>query len=296
MSFVEEDTITAEVLGRYENTPDPRLRRVLTSLVRHLHDFARDVELTGAEWEAAIDFLVRTGKMSDAKRNEMILVSDVFGLSMLTTMQNTRFPAGATPATITGPFHISDSPELPNGGDMRGGAPGQLCFMVGQVRDLDGSPVAGALLDVWQADEDGLYESQVGANDAYLRGIYRSDAQGRYCVRTVVPCHYSIPLDGTVGELVRATGVSHDRPAHIHLAVEAPGYQTLVTHLFREGAEFIDSDAVYGVREKLIVGFEEHPAGPTPAGDVAGEPFAVVRFDVVLSREKLAAPLAQAAQ
>jgi hydroxyquinol 1,2-dioxygenase len=285
MAFVSEETITEIVTGRYAGAPSPRLARVMTSLVRHLHDFVRDVELTHGEWETAIDFLVRTGKLSSEKRNEMILLSDVLGVSMLTTMLDGRLPEGATPNTVTGPFHIDGSPVLANGADMANGAPGELCFMIGQVRDLDGTPVAGAELDVWQADEQGMYESQVAAEGPYLRGIYHSGPDGHYCIRTVVPCHYSIPLDGPVGELVAATGISHDRPAHIHLRVTAPGRQELITHLFRAHSDFIDSDAVYGVREKLIAAFEYHEPGPTPDGGVAETRFATVRFNVVLSRE-----------
>jgi hydroxyquinol 1,2-dioxygenase len=292
MAFVSEDTITDIVTARFEGAADrpggPRMAKVMTSLVRHLHAFVRDVELTHGEWATAIDFLVRTGKLSSEKRNEMILLSDVLGISMLTTMLDGALPEGATPNTVTGPFHIEDSPVLPDGADMAGGAPGELCFIVGQVRDLDGTPVEGAELDVWQADEDGLYESQVAAAGPYLRGIYHSGPDGRFCIRTVVPCHYSIPMDGPVGELVRATGISHDRPAHVHLRVTAPGRQELITHLFRAHSDYIDSDAVYGVREKLIVDFAYHDAGVTPDGGLSETKFATVRFDVVLSAARAA--------
>jgi hydroxyquinol 1,2-dioxygenase len=292
MAAVTEDNITDEVCARYSNAPSPRMVTLMTSLVRHLHDYAREVQLTREEWLAALDFLIRAGKMSDEKRNEIMLASDVLGLSMLTVMIDQKVPAGATPNTVEGPFFIEGSPELPAGGDMRFGAPGKLCFMTGRVTDMTGRPIAGALIDAWQADQNGLYECQVGANDAYLRGKFHTDADGRYCVTTVVPCHYSIPIDGPVGELVAATGISHERPAHIHATVRADGYQTLITHIFRGGAEYIDCDAVYGVRPELVIDFHDHEPGQTPAGTISSEPFSTVNFDVVLApavERKLAA-------
>ncbi len=292
MAAVTDDTITSEVQARYSNAASPRMVELMTKLVQHLHDYAREVQLTREEWLAALDFLIRCGKMSDDKRNEMMLLSDVLGLSMLTVMIDQKVPAGATPNTVEGPFFIAGSPELPMGGDMRFGAPGKLSFMQGRVTDMNGKPIAGALIDAWQADQNGLYECQVGASDAYLRAKFRTDADGRYCVTTVEPCHYSIPIDGPVGELVAATGISHERPAHIHATVQAPGYQTLITHIFRGGADYIDSDAVYGVRPELIIFFEDHEPGMTPAGTISTEPFSTVTFDVVLApavAQKLAA-------
>ncbi len=283
MAAVTEDNITDEVCARYAGAANPRMVTLMTGLVRHLHDYAREVQLTRDEWLTALDFLIRCGEMSDDKRNEMMLLSDVMGLSMLTVMIDQKVPHGATPNTVEGPFFIEGSPELPPGGDMRFGAPGKLCFMTGRVTDMAGRPIAGALIDAWQADQNGLYECQVGADDAYLRGKFHTDADGRYCVTTVEPCHYSIPIDGPVGELVAATGISHERPAHIHATVRAPGHQTLITHIFRGGADYIDADAVYGVRPELIIFFEDHEPGPTPAGTIATEPFSTVTFDVVLA-------------
>jgi hydroxyquinol 1,2-dioxygenase len=290
MAAVTNENITEEVCARYRRAPDPRLARVMVSLVEHLHAFARDVNLTREEWLAAIEFLVAAGKKTDEKRNEMMLVSDVLGLSMLTVMLNQEVPEGATPNTIEGPFFIPDSPVLELGGDMRADAPGQLCYMYGRVTDMDGRPIAGAKLDVWQADDDGLYEAQLGKPNGYLRATYVTGADGRYCAKTVVPKHYSIPLDGPVGGLVAATGISHDRPAHIHVMAEADGCELLVTHLFRGGAEHLESDAVYGVRPELIVGFDYHGPGEAPDGERVDEDFATVTFDIVLAPAKVSAP------
>jgi hydroxyquinol 1,2-dioxygenase len=286
MAAVTDDNITEEVCARYARAPDPRLAQVMTSLVRHLHAFARDVHLTRAEWLAALEFLIAAGKKSDPKRNEMMLVSDVLGLSMLTVMLDQAGPEGATPNTIEGPFFIPDSPVLDLGGDMRADAPGKLCYMHGRVVDMHGQPIEGVRLDVWQADDDGLYEAQLGKETGYLRATYVTGPDGHYCAKTVVPKHYSIPLDGPVGELVAATGISHDRPAHIHVMAQAAGYELLVTHLFRAGAEYLDQDAVYGVRPELIVDFHDHAPGPTPSGEVATEPYSTVLFDIVLAPAK----------
>lgn len=283
MAAVTNENITDEVCARFARAPDPRLATVMTTLVRHLHRFAREVELTREEWMAALDFLIAAGRKTDDKRNEMMLVSDVLGLSMLTVMLNQEVPAGATPNTIEGPFFIPDSPVLPIGGDMRADAPGQLCFMHGRVVDLEGRPIAGVKLDVWQADDDGLYEGQLGKDSGYLRATYITGADGQYCAKTVVPKHYSIPLDGPVGELVAATGISHDRPAHIHVMAEADGYKLLVTHIFRAGAEYLEADAVYGVRPELIVEFAYHGPGTAPTGEAVDAAFATVEFDIVLT-------------
>ena len=283
MAAVTEQNITDEVCARYAAAPDPRLARVMTSLVRHLHDFARDVQLTRAEWLAALDFLIAAGKKTDEKRNEMMLVSDVLGLSMLTVMLDQKLPEGATPCTIEGPFFIPDSPVLGLGGDMRADAPGTLCYMHGTVTDMHGKPVEGVRLDVWQADDEGLYEAQLGKESGYLRATYITGPDGKYCAKTVVPKHYSIPLDGPVGELVAATGISHDRPAHIHVMAQAEGYELLVTHLFRDGAEHLEQDAVYGVRPELIIGFSQQGPGTAPSGETVSEPFSTVRFDIVLA-------------
>ena len=282
MAYVTEENLTDIAVERWSNIPDPRLREVMTSLVKHLHGFVRDVEPTGAEWFAAIDWLTRTAKTCDDKRQEFILASDVLGVSMLVDAINNRSATGATPSTVEGPFHIPNSPELADGGDMAKGAPGIPCFVTGTVRDLNGRPVGGAVLDLWQTDGEGLYEAQRGTEDAWMRGLYRSNPDGSYTVRTVAPIGYTIPLDGTVGELIQKTRISHFRPAHIHFAVSAPGYKGVITHLFQRGDQYIETDVVFGVKEPLIVDFVKRDGGKAPNGETLTTPFYEVRYDFVL--------------
>lgn len=282
MPYVTESNLTDIALERWKNIPDPRLRKIMASLIEHLHGFVREVELTEAEWGTAIDWLTRTGKMCTEKRQEFILLSDVLGVSMLVDAINHRLATGATPTTVTGPFHIHDSPELANGADMANGAPGIPCFVSGSVRGLDGKPIKGAVLDVWQTDGEGLYEAQRETEGPWLRAIYRTGADGSYVIRTVTPVGYTIPMDGTVGELMGRTKISHMRPAHIHFLVEAPGYHRIITHIFQAGDQYIDSDVVFGVKEPLIVNFEKKPAGQTPSGETSDKPFYDVKYDFTL--------------
>src|SRR3954470_24942017 len=223
MQLVTEDNITELARQRWGTASDERTRELVTGLVQHLHDFAREVRLTEAEWMAAIQWLKRTGQISDDKREEFILASDVLGLSMLVVQLNHRFDAAATPATVLGPFHIDGSPELDHAADMSEGLPGVPLFISGTVRALDGTPVPGAVLDVWQADEDGAYEAQLPVEEARLRAKYTSRADGSYCIRTLAPKGYSIPMDGPVGELIVQTEISHYRPAHVHFLLNVPG-------------------------------------------------------------------------
>jgi hydroxyquinol 1,2-dioxygenase len=241
------------VIDRFADTPNPRLKHILTRLVQHLHDFAREVELTEAEWLQGIKFLTATGQKCDDTRQEFILLSDTLGLSMLTVAMNHDKPAGATEATVFGPFHVEGAPHYENGADVGNGARGEPCVVRGTVRGLDGTPIAGAKLDVWQADSEGRYDVQNKDLDhPEGRGVLRADAQGRFHFRSIVPVAYPIPDDGTVGDMLRATGRHPWRPAHLHFMVNAPGFETLVTHVFRKGDAYLDSDAVFGVRESLL--------------------------------------------
>jgi hydroxyquinol 1,2-dioxygenase len=283
MQLVTEENITDLATERWSTGDNPRLAEVMSALVRHLHEFAREVELTEAEWMAGIEWLTATGKASDEKRQEFILASDVLGLSMLVVQLNHRFDGAATPATVLGPFFIPGSPSMPYGGDMSDGLPGTPLYVTGKVVGVDGEPVADALLDVWQADEEGLYEAQIAEIDeARLRATYSSREDGGYCVRTIAPKGYSIPMDGPVGDLIGRTEISHFRPAHVHFLLDVDGYERLITHLFQAGAEYLENDVVFGAKEGLVVEFEEHPPGPTPAGDESAEPFLVANFDFVL--------------
>jgi hydroxyquinol 1,2-dioxygenase len=289
MPYVNEKNLTDVVLERWKNIPDARLKQIMQSFIAHLHGFVRDVEPTEAEWAAAIDFITRLGQKSDDKRQEVILFSDVMGVSMLVDSINHRLDSGATPTTVEGPFHIPNSPEVAHGGDMAKGAPGIPCFVSGTVRDLDGRPVAGATLDLWQTDGEGLYEAQRDVTEPWMRGLYRSKPDGSYTIRTVAPIGYTIPMDGPVGELMNQTRISHMRPAHIHFCVEAPSHHRLVTHLFQRGCPYIETDVVYGVKEPLIVDFETKPAGTAPNGEKVDTPYYVIHYDFVLQKQAKAA-------
>jgi len=293
MALVTGEEFTKTVLKRWEDIPDPRLREVMQAAIRHLHAFVSEVRPTGAEWFEAIKFLTAIGHKCDDKRQEFILASDVMGVSMLVDDINNRRVAGATPSTVEGPFHIADAPEFGNGGDMAGKAPGIPCFVHGTVRGLDGRPVAGALLDLWQTDGEGLYEEQRRTIEPWMRGIYHSQADGSYSVRTVAPISYTIPMDGPIGAFFSKTNMSHMRPAHIHFAISAPGYHTVITHLFQKGDEYIDNDVVYGVKTPLVVEFVKRPPGKAPNGDTVNVPFYEVRYDFVLEQKQVALAAAE---
>ena len=282
MPFVTEANLTDIARERWNNIPDPRLRAIMTSLVKHIHAFVRDIEPTEAEWATAIDWLTRTGKMSTDKRQEFILFSDVLGVSMLVDAINHRLATGATQTPVTGPFHIHGSPEFADGANMAEGAPGVPCFVSGFVRDLDGRPIEGAVLDVWQTDGEGLYEAQRDVDQPWLRGVYHTKANGSFLIRTVTPIGYTIPMDGTVGELMQRTDISHYRPAHIHFLVEAPGYHRIITHLFQRGDQYLEADVVYGVKQQLIVDFNKRPAGTAPTGERLDTAFYEVNYNFVL--------------
>jgi hydroxyquinol 1,2-dioxygenase len=276
--------LTRAVEASFDSTPDPRLRELMQALTRHLHAFISEVELTEDEWFAAIDFLTRTGHMCNDKRQEFVLASDVMGLSMLTIGINHRHPNGATESTVFGPFFIEGSPAFQNGDDLANGAPGTPCYVSGTVRSVTGEPVPGALIEIWQADEDGLYDVQyTDLDEARGRGHLHSDDEGRYWFWTVHPEAYPIPTDGPVGELLNATARSPMRPAHIHFMVKAPGYQTLITHVFDEADQYLDTDAVFGVRSSLLTGFEHHEDGSAPDAREMSGPWARTEFDLILA-------------
>jgi hydroxyquinol 1,2-dioxygenase len=283
VQLVTEDNITDLAVERWATAKDPRLAELMTAFVRHLHDFAREVRLTEAEWMAAMQWLTATGQISNEKREEFILASDVLGLSMLVVQMNHRLDPQATPATVLGPFHIDGSPEFDYAGDMSDGLPGTPLYLHGTVRDLAGNPIAGGVLDVWQADNDGAYEVQIpDIDEARLRAKYTTREDGSYCVRTIAPLGYTIPMDGPVGDLVGRTEISHFRPAHIHFLINVPGYEPLITHLFREGARYLDSDVVFGTKQELVVRFEEREPGTTPDGGTIDRPWVEARYDFVL--------------
>ncbi|CAG1018664.1 hydroxyquinol 1,2-dioxygenase [Burkholderiaceae bacterium] len=255
---IDENTITAAVLARQADCPDARLKEVLSALITHLHEFAREVKLTEAEWMQGIRFLTATGHMCDDRRQEFILLSDTLGLSMLLVAMNNAKAPQATEATVFGPFHVDDAPRLPPGSDIAGGAPGRPLDVDITVTSLDGQPIAGAEVDVWQADEEGLYDVQrPDLAERRARAVMRTDAEGRLRFRTIVPTAYPVPTDGPVGRMLVATGRHPWRPAHIHFMISAPGHETLITHLFRDGDPYLDSDVVFGVRRSLVVAIED---------------------------------------
>ncbi len=262
MRNLDQNTITEAVLARHANTEDPRLKAIMTSLVKHLHAFAREVKLTEAEWFQGIEFMTRCGHITSETRQEFILLSDVLGLSMLTVAMNNDKPAGCTEATVFGPFHVEGAPHYELGADIANGARGIPCLVRGTVRGIDGTPVAGAHIDVWQSDEDGLYDVQhAGIDHAQARGILHSDSQGCYHFRSILAMPYAIPHDGPVGDLLTATGRHPWRPAHLHFLIKADGYETLITHVFRSDDPYLDSDAVFGVRQSLVADWKKQPDG-----------------------------------
>src|SRR5215469_2531312 len=269
-----EDDITAEVLERFAQTPEPRLRQIMLSLIGHLHAFVKEVNLTEAEWFKAIEILTEAGHLSDDKRQEFILFSDTLGASMVVDLLSHRKPDEATESTVFGPFHRLGAPETPAGGNIAHlDKKGPPTLVSGRVLDLAGRPIGGALLDVWQAQTSGLYDSQdANLHEMHMRGKFRTDAEGRYLVRTVRPVHYPIPSDGPVGAMLRATGRHPWRPAHIHFVVSADGYEPVTTHIFDQGDEYLGSDAVFAVKDSLICDFVRHE----PPG---GEPHYTAEFD-----------------
>jgi hydroxyquinol 1,2-dioxygenase len=280
-----EQELVDRVLESFAGTPDARLKELVQSLTRHLHAFLREVRLTEEEWQAAIAFLTDTGHITDDRRQEFVLLSDVLGASMQTIAINNPAYADATEATVFGPFFVEGSPEIPMGGDLAGDAPGEPCWVEGTVRDSDGKPVVGALIEVWEADADGLYDVQYDEERVAARGHLSSDEEGRYSFWAVTPTPYPIPHDGPVGRLLAATGRSPMRASHLHFMVSAPGFRTLVTHIFVRGDALLDSDSVFGVKDSLVRDFEQQPAGtPTPNGrDLGDRAWSRVRFDIVLA-------------
>jgi protocatechuate 3,4-dioxygenase beta subunit len=277
-----EDDITTEVLQRFAQTPNPRLREIMLSLIGHLHAFVKEVNLTEAEWFQAIEILTEAGHLSGDKRQEFILFSDTLGVSMVVDLLSHRKPDGATESTVFGPFHRQNAPELPSAGNIahldKKGAP---TLVSGRVLDLDGRPIAGALLDVWQAQTNGLYDSQDrNLHELHMRGKFHTDAEGRYLVRTVLPVNYPIPSDGPVGAMLSATGGHPWRPAHIHFVVSAEGFEPVTTHIFDRTDEYLGSDAVFAVKDSLICDFNRHesPDAQVQQLDI-DRPYYTAQFD-----------------
>ncbi|HSV52416.1 MAG TPA: dioxygenase [Burkholderiaceae bacterium] len=295
MAQLEANDLAQAVIARMADSPNPRFKQVMAALVKHAHAFVQEVELSPEEWMAGIQFLTSTGKKCDDKRQEFILLSDTLGISMLVVavdqMKGARAAqaqvqggaARPTEATVQGPFYWEGSPELSLGSDIGQDVPGEPAYYSGRVTDTAGKPIANCCLDVWSGDGDGVYDMQMGEEAGMrLRARFHTDAQGNYRFWSIKPTFYPVPDDGPVGDMLRGMGRHPNRPGHIHMMVYAPGYQRLTTHLFVSDSPYLDSDAVFGVRNSLIVDYARHPAGTAPDGRKLEQPFYTTGYDFKL--------------
>jgi hydroxyquinol 1,2-dioxygenase len=287
MKNLDERTITQAVIERNSKASNGRLVDVMYSLVQHLHSFAREVELTEEEWEMGIKFLTEVGQICSPTRQEFILLSDTLGLSTLVTAQNHKKPMGCTEATVFGPFHVQNAPRLELGSNMSNGVKGTPWYVQGTVKGIDGQIIPHAEIEAWQADDDGYYDVQKeNLNEYQGRAVFTANQDGQYYFETIVPEAYPIPHDGPVGKMLEALNRHPWRPAHLHFMISAPGYERLVTHVFRENGEYLDSDAVFGVRSSLIAEWVHHENGTDPNGKYHEAPFYTLNFDFILNSTK----------
>ncbi|UWU31325.1 intradiol ring-cleavage dioxygenase (plasmid) [Rhizobium sp. WSM1274] len=284
--FTEENSVEV-VTSRNAQARDERLKRVMEVVTRKLHEAVKELEPTQDEWMEAIFFLTRTGQTCNEWRQEFILLSDVLGVSMLVDAINNRKPSGASESTVLGPFHVADVPELPMGANICLDQKGEDMVIGGRILDTDGRPISNAVIDVWQANDEGFYDvQQKGIQpDFNLRGVFRTGADGRYWFRAVKPKYYPIPDDGPVGKLLGALGRHPYRPAHLHYIIKAEGFEALTTHIFDPDDPYIHSDAVFGVKESLLAKFQP-VEDPVRASDLEfADKFWQVEHDFVLARE-----------
>lgn len=283
--FTEEDSVEV-VTGRNAGATDERLKAIMEVVTRKLHEAVKEIEPTQEEWFEAIMFLTRTGHMCNDWRQEFILLSDVTGVSMLVDAINNRKPSGASESTVLGPFHVEGAPEREMGENICLDQKGEDMVVHGRILDIDGKPVANAKIDVWQANDEGFYDvQQKGLQpDFNLRGVFRTGEDGRYWFRAVKPKFYPIPDDGPVGQLLKALGRHPYRPAHLHYIISADGFETLTTHIFDPDDPYIESDAVFGVKESLLAEFKsvDDPARAKELG--FDGTFFDVEHDFVLAR------------
>ena len=288
MRNVTKDNITEVFKGYMADDMPARTRQIMSSLVQHLHDFARDTNLTHDEWRQGIAFLEGCAAVETEDRHEFVLASDVLGLSSLVDMLHSR--SDATSSSVLGPFHVSGAPPLEVGGDMKRDFAGPVLLAEGVIRDTDGNPIPGAEIDIWQTAPNGLYASQDDEQDTFsFHGLMTVGSDGRYAFTTVKPVEYTVPSDGPVGDILRACGRHPWRPSHLHYIVKAAGYRTLVTEIFPDDDPYLDQDTVFGVRDDLVMKYDEKPASAFPNGmALSGKvdaPFLAVNFDVVLAEE-----------
>lgn len=273
MQNLDEFSVTDAALQRLVECPNPRLKEIMTAMIRHLHEFAREVKLTPGEWMTGINFLTEVGHITDDKRQEFILLSDTLGLSALVDLlANSGKAASTTESSLLGPFFREGAPELPDGANIARGLEGAPLIVHGSVASTDGKPVRDAQVDIWQASSSGLYDLQFdnfkGA-EMNLRARFRADAAGKFNFMSVKPSSYGVPSDGPVGMMLHALGRHPFRPAHIHFIISAPGFRPLVTALYIDGDKYIDSDVVFGSREQLVVKYQRPPAGKDSADSIA---------------------------
>ncbi|MBL8343646.1 MAG: hydroxyquinol 1,2-dioxygenase [Rubrivivax sp.] len=286
--------ITQAVLDRLTPETDPRFREIITAVVKHVHALVREVDLQPGEWMQAIQFLTRVGQTCDDKRQEFILLSDTLGISMLVVqMEQARRSAQAlkdksasvkpTEATVQGPFYWQGAPALPLGSDIGQGMPGEPAYYSGRVTDTHGQALANVCVDVWSGDGEGIYDMQMQDAGMRLRARFHTDAQGRYDFWSIKPFYYPVPADGPVGDMLRAMGRHPNRPGHIHMMVYRDGYVPLTTHLFPADSPYLDSDAVFGVRDSLVVPFEKHAPGAAPRGKTMDQTWHSASYDFALA-------------
>jgi len=283
-----ETSITDAVRQTFDGCPDARTREVFTCLVAHLHEFTREVKLTGEEWFTAMDFLERVGKITTATRQEYVLLSDILGVSVLVDLINHGDQHGsATDSTLLGPFYVEGRPTATNGEDISGGVEGMPMFFTGTLIDTHGNPIPGAQVDTWHSDSEGFYDVQQTEklhDQLAMRALLTSDENGRFRYRSITPRYYPVPTDGPCGEIMRAANRSPMRPEHVHFWFHAEGYESLITMLFRDGDPYLDTDAVFGVRRSLVADFVQHEAGDTaPDGTVVDEPFQTLEWTFTLT-------------
>lgn len=289
LGYFTEENSAEVVTGRNKNAADARLKEVMEVVTRKLHEAVKEIEPTQEEWFKAIQFLTATGHKCDDWRQEFILLSDVLGVSMLVDAVNSRRPTGASENTVLGPFHVGDAPEYEMGHNICLDEKGEDLLVYGTVSDVDGNPLEGVKIDVWQANDEGFYDvQQKGIQpDFNLRGVFRTGADGKYWFRAVKPKHYSIPDDGPVGDLLRQLGRHPYRPAHLHYIVSKDGYDELTTHIFDPDDPYIDSDSVFGVKKSLIADFRKvEDAGKVSQAGFDGPYYWDVAFDFVLAPKK----------
>ena len=283
MQNLNEHNITDEVVRRFASAPNPRLQEIMTSLVKHMHAFAREVQLTEDEWFQGTQFVTSVGQKCDDKRQEFILLSDTLGLSQLVVAQNHKRPEGVTEQTVFGPFHLNGAPDLPPGSNIAAGVEGEPCFVTALVKAANGTPVVGATVDVWQADADGFYDVQHPEwQEMKLRAVFKTDHEGRFRLRTIKPCSYPVPTDGPVGTMLRALHQNPYRPAHLHVMINAEGYDRLITHVFVQGDAYLDADAVFGVRSSCIGDYVRHEPGVAPDDTRLTVPFYTLDYEFLL--------------